>query len=305
MLKAKNLKKKKNDKCPVCYSENTQELYPSNIDLKKLSFTYVKTPNSGKTFRAVKCLECSHVFCSPLPKDMFKNYKDVIDQEYLNYLVSISISAAKILPHIKNYVSSGTILDVGCATGEFLSVSKKFGYKVEGLELSRWSSEIARKKGITIHRERLKELSKNSRRKYEVITLFGVIEHFELPREEMGYISKLLKPGGILVIWTGDINSLPSKLLTRNWWYWQGQHIQYFTEKSLNLLAENSGIKHLETKTFPFVATRDLLDNSLSRYSLRKFIMRVVDPFFKLRPTWTFYIPGEMLWIGRKPFKKR
>ncbi len=288
------------DLCPICRSYETTQLYPSDIDLKKLSFTYVKTPDSGKTFRSVRCLNCSHVFCSPIPKNIYKNYEDVVDNQYLSYLESIKISSKIILPYIKRLVPNGKILDVGCATGEFLTVAKKSGYLAEGLELSKWSSEIARKKKIKVYRERLKELAKKYPERYEVITLFGVIEHFEFPIEEISNIYTLLKPGGILVIWTGNVNSISSRILRRNWWYWQGQHIQYFSHKSLNLLAKNSGFEHITTKTYPFVATYDLLDNSLSRYRLRKLIMKLSIPFFKARSTWTFYIPGEMLWLGRK-----
>lgn len=291
--------------CTVCGSKKTKILFPADIDPQKVSFTYVKTPYSGKTFRALRCLNCTHVFCSPLPKNLYKNYEDVVDEQYLRYVKSIELSSQVILPIIKNYISSGKVLDVGCATGEFLSVARKFGYDVEGLELSRWSSSIASKKGIKIFRERLNSLAKKFSDRYEVITLFGVIEHFENPLEEMSYIKKLLKPGGLLVIWTGDVNSLPSKILGKSWWYWQGQHIQYFTEKSLNLLSKKFGIRHISTRTYPFVAMKGLLDNSLSRYKLRKPIMRLASPFFKIKQTWTFYIPGEMLWFGQRPRQEK
>jgi len=297
------MKKKQSQKdiCPICGSDRTGELYPSNVDIKKLSFTYVKTPESNRTFRSVRCLNCTHVFCSPLPPNLYKNYEDVVDREYLNYLVSITISSRLILPQIKQYVGKTVrLLDVGCATGEFLDVAKKFGYKVEGLELSRWSSRIAEKKGITVHKKLLKNLASQYPGRYDCITLFGVIEHFEKPYEELKYIEKLLKPGGVLVIWTGDVESISSKILKKNWWYWQGQHIQYFSRKSLDMLGIRVGIEPIAQKTYPFVATRDLLDNSLSRYGLRRFIMMLADPFFKVKPTWTFYIPGEMLWFGRK-----
>ena len=290
--------------CPICRSYETTQLYPSDIDLKKLSFTYVKTPDSGKTFRSVRCLNCSHVFCSPIPKNIYKNYEDVVDNQYLRYLKSIKISSKIILPYIKHLVLSGKILDVGCATGEFLVVAKKFGYLAEGLELSKWSSEIAKKKKIKIYRKRLKELAKKYPERYEVITLFGVIEHFEFPIEEIGHIYTLLKPGGILVIWTGNIDSISSRVLGRNWWYWQGQHIQYFSHKSLNLLAKNSGFEHITTKTYPFVGSYGLLENSMSRYRLQKLFMKLLLPLFKIKPNWTFYIPGEMLWFGRKASKK-
>ncbi|OGH02447.1 MAG: hypothetical protein A2798_02200 [Candidatus Levybacteria bacterium RIFCSPHIGHO2_01_FULL_37_17] len=288
------------DKCPVCSLQKTIQLYPADVDVKKLSFTYVKTPNSGKTFRSVKCLNCTHVFCSPIPKNIYKNYEDVVDSEYLKYTKSIRESAKIILPIIKKHVTSGLILDVGCATGEFLSIAKQFGYEVEGLELSKWSSEIARKRKLKVYNTLLKVLAKKHTNKYDIVTLFGVIEHFQDPRLEMKSLQKLLKPGGLLVVWTGDVDSISSKLLGKNWWYWQGQHIQYFSEKSLNHLAFNYGVRHIQSKIYPFVAFYGLVENSLSRYKIRPLIMALLTPLFLLKPRWTFYIPGEMLWFGVK-----
>ena len=288
------------EKCSLCGSTKIMEMYPSNIDLKKLSFTYVKTPDSNKTFRVLRCKKCTHVFCSPIPKDIYKNYEDVVDNQYLKYTQSLKISANKILPIIKKYKNFGKILDVGCATGEFLEEAKKYGFEIEGLELSKWSSEIAKKKGILIHRQKLKYLSRKFPNKYDVITLFGVIEHFEYPVGEMESINKLLKTGGILVIWTGDVDSIPSRILKKNWWYWQGQHIQYFSDRSINYLGKKSGFRHIKTAIYPFVATYELMNNYLGRYYLRPWLMKFIRPFFMLKPTWAFYIPGEMLWFGEK-----
>lgn len=286
--------------CPICSSDNTFELYPQDINLKEISFTYVKNSNSGKTFRSVKCNNCTHVFCNPIPKNIYKNYEDVVDEQYLKYTPSIRESAKKILPIIKDLVSSGLMLDVGCATGEFLNEARKVGFKVEGLELSKWSSQITADKKIKVYRHTLESLVKKQSNKYNVITLFGVIEHFENPKRELQYIEKLLKPGGLLVIWTGDINSISSKILGHNWWYWQGQHIQYFSHKSLISLANKCGLDHLMTKTFPFVGTYGLVENSLSRYRLRPLMMKVLKPIFFLKSKWTIYLPGEMLWFGVK-----
>ncbi|PIP74307.1 MAG: hypothetical protein CO135_02515 [Candidatus Levybacteria bacterium CG_4_9_14_3_um_filter_35_16] len=288
------------DICPICKSNDTIELYSSTVDVKKLSFTYVKTSDSGKTFRSVKCLNCSHVFCSPLPKNLYKNYEDVVDKKYLHYVESISESARIILPMIKRYIPKGKILDVGCATGEFLSVARDFGYTVEGLELSKWSSDITKSKKIKVHRCLLRSMVYKNEEKYDVITLFGVIEHFEKPREEMECISKLLRPGGLVVVWTGDVSSISSKILKHNWWYWQGQHIQYFSSRSLNLLGKNYGLKHVTTKIFPFAGTYGLVENSLSRYRIKSFLVMFLKPLFLLKAKWIIYLPGEMLWFATK-----
>lgn len=290
--------------CPVCKSKNTYEIYPENINIGKIIFTYEFTPESQKTFRVVRCRECSHVFCSPLPKNMYKNYEDVVDREYLRHSQTRILSSKAVLNTIKNLVSSGRLLDVGCATGDFLSAAKDCDYSVEGLELSRWSSEIVKNKGILVHKKLLKLLSGQFPERFDIITMFGVIEHFQSPFDEMRHINKLLKPGGLVVIWTGDVNGLMSRILGRRWWYWQGQHIQYFTHASLNRLALSTGFKHIATKLYPIAATYEQVDNSLSRYKFKRYLIPLIKLIFLIKPVWYLRMPGEMLWFGRKSPKK-
>lgn len=296
------MKKKefKSSTCPICKSNKTHELYPADVDLDKLIFTYEFSPESQKTFRVVRCRNCSHVFCSPLPKNMYKNYENVIDEKYLRQSQTRKLSAKAVLEAVRLYVPSGKLLDIGCATGDFLTVARNFGYSAEGLELSRWSSEIVKSKGIKVHKELLKTLSQKFPGKYDLITMWGVIEHFQDPRSEMIYINKLLKPGGILAIWTGDVDGLMSRILGRRWWYWQGQHIQYFTNSSLDHLASFTGFENIVTKLYPIAATYEQIENSLSRYKFQKYLMPLVRFFFLIKQIWYLRLPGEMFWIGRK-----
>lgn len=292
------------DKCPICKSRNTFELHPANIDLHKLTFTYEFTPESQKTFRVVRCSNCTHVFCSPLPKNIYKNYEDVVDKEYLRQSKTRKLSSRSVLNIISHYFPSGRLLDIGCATGDFLTVAKDFGYSVEGLELSKWSSDIVKSKGIKIHKEILKSLSSRLPGKFDVITMWGVIEHFQEPLSEMVYINKLLKPGGILAVWTGDVDGIMSRILGRRWWYWQGQHIQYFTNSSLNYLASLSGFENIDTKIYPIAATYDQVANSLSRYKFQKYLIPIIKLIFLIKPVLYLSMPGEMLWFARKKTKK-
>jgi len=290
--------------CPICKSRNNIELYPRDVDLNKLIFTYEFTPESQKTFRVVRCSNCTHVFCSPLPKNIYKNYEDVIDKEYLKNSQTRKMSSRSVLNIIKRYILSGKLLDIGCATGDFLEEARDFGYSVEGLELSKWSSEIAKSKSIKVHKELLKSLSSRFPQRFDVITMWGVIEHFQYPLREMTYINKLLKPGGVLAVWTGDVDGIMSRILGRRWWYWQGQHIQYFTSISLNRLGLLTGFEHITTELYPIAATYDQVINSLSRYKFQKYLTPIIKLMFLIKPIWYLRMLGEMLWVARKRSKK-
>ena len=85
----------------------------------------------------------------------------------------------------------------------------------------------------------LKNLSKKiGNKKFDIIVMMGVIEHLEFPLKEINIIKKYLHKGGLVVLWTGDYDSIYSKILRKKWWYVIGQHIQLFSRKSLKFLFE-------------------------------------------------------------------
>ncbi len=286
--------------CPVCKSTDLKTIRKSEANPNKISFNYEFSPESRKTLQIIRCLKCSHVFCYPIPKNIYKNYKDVVDEKYLKYNESRILSAREIINTLKKYKKSGRMLDVGCATGDFLITAQENGYKVEGLELSSWSSKIARDKKLKIYEKTLKDMSRKYPKRYDIISMWGVIEHFEKPFEEMNFINKLLKKDGVLVLWTGDVDSITSRVLGSKWWYWQGQHVQYFSHSSLNLLASLTGFKHVSTFRYPQAMSLSQLDNSLKRYRFKNLIIFFLKPVFILKSMWFLKIPGEMFWIGKK-----
>jgi SAM-dependent methyltransferase len=268
---------------------------------EEVSFSYTFTPAHAKTFQVMQCDSCTHAFCAPIPSDIARHYKEVVDEEYLRHEGSRRASARALLSVLRRLGPAGRLLDVGCATGDFMLAAQAEGYSVEGIELSSWSSSIARERGLTIHREYLDAFAPKHPAEYDIVTLWGVIEHFADPRRELRNIAALLRPGGLLAIWTGDVASVTSRLLGRKWWYWQGQHIQYFTRKSLERLVVDAGLEPAAHKLYPFAASFDTISNSLRRYRSRDLLLPLLRPIFRLRPTWYLRIPGEMFFVSRKP----
>lgn len=288
--------------CPVCGSGNLAEWYPADVEsAADVSFSYTFSPEHRKTFRVVRCLECSHAFCWPIPENIVGQYVGVVDCEYLRHSRSRQLAAEAVLAIIASYRRTGVLLDIGCATGDFLAAARSHGYVVEGLELSRWSSQIARRRGFVVHEEHLETLARRQPGRYDVVTLWGVIEHFSRPATEMRHVVELLKPGGLVAIWTGDVRSVTSRFLGRRWWYWQGQHIQYFSHASLKRLAESTGLQHLTTKLYPFGMTWETLSNSLRRYRFHSIASALLRPLFAVKPVWHLRLPGEMLFIACRP----
>ena len=112
------------------------------------------------------------------------------------------------------FAKGGYVLDIGCNTGELLDFAKKFGCETHGVEYSQSSLEVLRLKGHVAY----DSISKVDC-KFDVITAFDLVEHhYDVPNFLQECLAKL-NPGGILVLLTGNIESIPSRLTKSKWWY--------------------------------------------------------------------------------------
>jgi len=285
--------------CPVCNSTRYKVVYPDTLQGRTPLFTYDFTKNYNLTFRMVKCLDCTQVYASPRPASIWSYYtEDKIDDIYMENETQRASTSEVVVKYLLKYKPDGKLLDVGCATGDFILAAKKH-YAAEGLELSGWSSKMAEQRGIKIHRKLLEEME--TKPEYDIVTMWGVIEHFEYPKKEIDNIARILKPGGIVALWTGDISSIIAFIMGKKWWYYQGQHIQMFTNKSMKILFESCGFEKVYMGYYPYVITYHSLCNTLSRYPALLKIFTFIFPkkiFSGMR--FILKLPGEMFAVFRK-----
>lgn len=285
-------------KCPICFSNDLFIKYPDSLFNNLPSFDYNFTASHSKTYEILKCRNCGHAFSKLPSSNIWENYKDIIDQSYLSRQEERVRTSNRITEIIHKFVPEGRLLDVGCATGDFLESSRKY-YDVEGLELSSWSAQIAESRGFKIYNFQLNQLPVCDY--YDIVTLWGVIEHLEDPYSEMSQIYRIIKKNGIVCLWTGDINSIPSKVLGKKWWYIQGQHIQLFSNKSLRLLLAKTGFSEIGIFTYPYITNFKNIYSSLGRYpTLQGLVKPLLLNKFLVNKNITLLLPGEMLAIYKK-----
>lgn len=264
--------------CPVCSADDYDVFLPDTLGAKPPVFGYKWVPEIRNMYRAVRCRACAHVYCSPRLEDMYAYYTDVVDESYLANEHLRRATAEKVLETIRGFVPSGKLLDVGCSTGDFLVVARKY-YEVEGLELSSWASAVAKQHGLTIHVEKLEDLVER-KPQYDIATMWGVIEHLEYPAAEVRHINQVLRTGGIVCLWTGDSDSLYAKLLGKRWWYVLGQHIQFWNWRSMDRLFKDCGFERVHKGIYPYVISFKYLGISLSRYkgigAVARFVFHVL-----------------------------
>ena len=136
----------------------------------------------------------------------------------------------------------GPILDVGCATGNFIAVRPDI---IEGIEVDEDSLQVCRDRGFKVKKINVEnELEKLPANFYQGIYVKQVVEHLCNPLYFFRNIYRMLKPGGKAVILTPNC----PYALTRFFWD-DYTHERPFTKESLKRIALDAGFTKIKIYT--------------------------------------------------------
>jgi SAM-dependent methyltransferase len=147
-------------------------------------------------------------------------------------------------------MKSGTLLDVGCFSGVFLSNAKKRGFDCIGLEPNEDAClHVRNAQGLEVINGSLESAHIGAER-FSVVSLLDVIEHVPDPLSELGETFRILRPGGWLILTTPNVKGLPQRVVKGQRWLtgrpfcpiddvpW---HLWGFTRSSLARCVEKAG----------------------------------------------------------------
>jgi 2-polyprenyl-3-methyl-5-hydroxy-6-metoxy-1,4-benzoquinol methylase len=214
---------------------------------------------TGVRVRIVRCLDCTHLFPQPMPvpvNGLDDLYTDE-DEYFHGHDVEKKIENGKALLQRleKRLGRKGSILDVGCGRGEGLAAARDSGWEYQGIDPSasflEWGHKHLGVKGLQGTLDQVSFPQDH----FDVVTLGGIIEHLYNPYETLKEISRILKPGGILVLDAPNEDALYSvignvylRLLGKDWVInmaptFPPYHVQGFNPRSLTELIKRAGFK--------------------------------------------------------------
>ncbi len=247
--------------CPICGSNNTSSYWAM----------------SG--YKLAKCVNCDFAWdFYPLDNVLTQYDKSYFQNEnpkggYTNYFEGMRINKKTFVDRLKRIEErlgkKGRLLDVGAALGDCLEVAQDMGWNDSyGVEVSEFASSEAKKRGVKNIRNSILAKAGFKLGFFDVITYQDVIEHVENPVKELKTAYKYLKKDGLIFLVTPDIGGFWHKLLKSMWYHYKpGEHIMYFSEKSLKIALEIAGFKNIKTKKTYHVLSVEYVLNRLKYYS--------------------------------------
>lgn len=136
----------------------------------------------------------------------------------------------------------GRVLDVGCGSGGYLAFLASLGWDCYGVEPGPNSRAYAKDAlGLNVHPGPLEACSFEDKF-FDLVTMWHVIEHLPNPLETLQEMHRILKPDGLLVLRTPNVDSFEARAFRGNWYALDPpRHLYLFSPKTLKTLLARGG----------------------------------------------------------------
>jgi SAM-dependent methyltransferase len=268
-------------------------------------------------FRVVRCGDCGLVYVTPrlrpevLPEVYAGDYwrSDSPKQRgYADYVADARLylrTFEKRWRLVRRFTGGpGRALDVGCAAGYWLRVLAERGWDVTGVEPS---AEIAAHARHALGAARVHEGDLASARfeagRFDLVTLWDVVEHVPDPVALLREAARVLSPGGVLVLETQNVESRFARLLGPRWQHFKHlEHLYHFGPGSLSALLARAGLEPLH-RTARYGGKHVSVGFLRERATrLHPALERVLRPLARV-DRWHAYVNvfDEMVVVARRP----
>lgn len=223
--------------CPVCNSTNEIEIFYKE---------------GG---RYVKCQDCTMVYLNPVFKDSALQdfyetnhslQSEIVETDVDEFYIGIYRQGIESIK-IKNEKMKN-ILDIGCSSGVFLDIARKYNINTYGIELNKTEYLFAQKKGHKVFNNLLENIE--FEQKFDAITMWDVFEHLKDGKFYLKLMKTLLNDNGVIFLQIPSSDSLAAQILQEKCNMFDGlEHVNLYGVETIKKIADLSGLKVLDIKT--------------------------------------------------------
>lgn len=201
----------------------------------------------GKPLRNIMCQKSGLIYVDPVP---FENTEEFYQTEYRKSYKGVHrpkpkhvYRAGKIALERYSRLSeflppSANCLDAGSSSGEFVYLLQSRDHNAQGVEANIPYAEYSRSQ-LEIPVSILPFSEFKTEEKFDLITMFHVLEHLEHPVRDLSRLGDYLKPGGYFVIEVPNI-LYPDMAFSHKW---HPGHLFSFSAMTLSMLMRKAGFK--------------------------------------------------------------
>ena len=217
---------------------------------------------TGESFKLLHDPVLDMLVTEPQPENLATYYES---EDYISHTDAKKSLVDKIYHTVKGYnlksklslidsytASNKRLLDVGAGTGDFLTEAKKYGWEVAGVEPNELARLKSSEKGVALL-QNLDSIPTSD--KYEVITLWHVLEHLPDLESQIAKLVGLLTDNGALVVAVPNFKSFDAKYYKEFWAAFDvPRHLWHFSKRSVQSIFAKHGMKLVRTKPMFFDA---------------------------------------------------
>jgi 2-polyprenyl-3-methyl-5-hydroxy-6-metoxy-1,4-benzoquinol methylase len=240
--------------CPICGSARRRLLYAGTIphDGTDPRTYFGSSRTSAGHLPIVQCTGCGLVMSNPQDnrETLAQVYAAHEDSAYEGEHENRRRAALQHLALVMRYhTRPARILDVGCATGIFVSAAQESGWQATGLDASEWMIAGGRRRcpAATFRVGTLDEVTFQPG-EFAAITLWDVLEHVPAPLEALERMHPWLAPEGRLFLSLPNATSLMARIMGRHWVLLLREHLWYFSPVTIEKLLARAGFEMVRTR---------------------------------------------------------
>lgn len=206
---------------------------------------------SQEKFTICQCEACGLLFTNPFPSiDKIGEFYE--SEEYISHTNKANTLINYLYLKVRNFtlqqkvkllqkLNAKKLLDVGCGTGHFIQEAAASGIHVAGVETDEQARQHISPEFKSSIYSSIDQVPQEN--KYDVISLWHVLEHLhDLPRSFLKVVS-LLKKEGYLIVAVPNPSSHDAEHYKNYWAAWDvPRHLYHFKPKQVKKLFEDHNI---------------------------------------------------------------
>jgi SAM-dependent methyltransferase len=230
--------------CPVCGASELENCGPPRHHLPT-RVAGVPIQIDDLKLSHLKCRSCTYRFVFPqIPYQRLIECYTAAKAQHWTTDQSVGERRSYDLKRrlLEKHAPGRRVLDFGCYDGGFLEYLGENWHR-SGIEPSTRAAERAKARGIRILASSIEEVAPEHHGQFDAIVVFDVMEHLNDPVAVLRSLSRLLTPGGIMLLETGNSDSAHWRLAGTAYWYCAPvEHVGFFNKRSIQFASRAAGL---------------------------------------------------------------